>query len=371
MSIMEFIIYIIKTKILRIIRRIINERNNKNIIKKLKSQQLKDIKFLKNILIKIFREPKDCFGLDFSNMEEFNIFNDVITRCNEVDYDDNKTVMAYVMLHLLERYHRFQYMQLKLLETKDCYIISNLTEKQNKDEFDYTIRILDVGTGPAPALLAFSDFYDWVKQHKDIRLEIKSDYVENSHSFRDFLHRFTEIALKEGKKYHVPFHHGKHYNIKEYSGNDKYELVIFSNFLTSSKFLNSIKTNLNDILNRMTNKSIVVINGGKYNNIYDKINNYFKHNKIKYKQYKGQWETIFSNSNRIVLKKSNDKTGKIVNEYYRELKRLLSAKGVYDKLPEKAKQLIDNGSKSGDSSIWYLLAYQKRSYDVNKLKKIK
>lgn len=368
---MKFINYILKIKILKNIRSIIKDRNKKILLKKLKSQQLKDIKFLKNLLIKIFREPKDCFGLDFSDMKEFQIFEKVITSCNKVNYNNREIVMAYVMLHLLERYHRFQYMQLKLLGTKEHYIMSNLTKKQYNNKFDYTVRILDVGTGPAPALLAFSDFYDWLKQHKDIRLEIKSDYVENSNSFRNFLHRFTEIALKEGKKYHVPFHHGKHYNIKEYSGNDKYELVIFSNFLTSSNFLKSIETHLNDILNRMTNKSIVVINGGKYNKIYDEINNNFEHNKIKYKQYKGQWKTIFSNSNRIALKKSNDKTGKIVNEYYRELKQLLSAKGVYDKLPEKAKQLIDNGSKSGDSSIWYLLAYQKRSYDVNQLKKIK
>lgn len=366
---MKFINYILKIKILKNIRSIIKERNKKILLKKLKSQQLEDIKFLKNLLIKIFREPKDCFGLDFSDMKGFQIFEKVITSCNKVNYNNRETVMAYVMLHLLERYHRFQYMQLKLLGTKECYIMSNLTKKQYNNKFDYTVRILDVGTGPAPALLAFSDFYDWLKQHKDIRLEIKSDYVENSNSFRNFLHRFTEIALKEGKKYHVPFHHGKHYNIEEYSGNDKYELVIFSNFLTSSDFLKSIETHLKDILNRMTNKSIVVINGGKYNNIYDEINNYFEHNKIKYKQYRGRWETIFSNSNRIELKKSNDKTGEIVNEYYREIKQILIDKNVYQKLPKKAIQLIEEGSKLEDCSTWYLSAYRKKSYDSRLVKR--
>ena len=118
---MKFINYILKTKILKNIRSIIKERNKKILLKKLKSQQLEDIKFLKDLLIKIFREPKDCFGLDFSDMKGFQIFENVITSCNKVNYNDRETVMAYVMIHLLERYHRFQYMQLKLLGTKEHY----------------------------------------------------------------------------------------------------------------------------------------------------------------------------------------------------------------------------------------------------------
>jgi len=52
-------------------------------------------------------------------------------------------------------------------------------------------------------------------------------------------------------------------------------------------------------------KSRITVFGG---DVVEYKNNYFEHNKIKYKQYRGRWETIFSNSNRIELKKSNDKT---------------------------------------------------------------
>lgn len=350
-------------------------------IEKLKNQQLEDLKFLKNLLIKIFQEDRDLFRFEFSDMKDFQIFEDVIIKCNEVDYDNMETVMVYVMLYLLERYNRFQYMQLKLLENEDFNITNCLTKKRNNNEFDYTIRILDVGTGPAPALLAFLDFYEWLKQYNDIRLEIKSDYVENSNSFRMFLHFFTEIAMKESKSYHIPFHLGNHYDIEEYSENcrfnrqmnrhQKYDLVIFSNFLTTPQFVTRIESNLKKVFNSMTNKSIVIISGGNsenecYKKTYDLIDDYLKPD-INHRQYRGHWKQIFSSN--LKLEKSEYPAGEIVNEYYREVKRLLIKEQVYERLPEVTRKLIEKGSDEKDCSTWHLKAYQKRSYNIGLVKK--
>lgn len=349
----------------------------KEMIESLKNKQIEDLMFLKKLLIKIFREYHELFRFDFANMNDFQIFEDVITKCNEVDYKNMDTVMVYVMLHLLERYSRFQYMQLELLENENFNIMSHLTKKKNSNEFDYTIRILDVGTGPAPALLAFSDFYEWLKQYEDIRLEIKSDYVENSDAFRMFLHFFTEIAMSESKQYHIPFHKGNHYDIGEYSetyrfnrhsyGCHKYDLVIFSNFLTSSQFVEKIKSNLNSIFNSMTNQSISIICGGNpknkdYKKTYDLIDTYLKSN-IRHRQYRGYWKKNFSNT--LKFEKSENVLGKIVNEYYKEIKQLLIEEKVYERLPEVTRKLIEKGSDEKDCSTWHLNAYQKRSYDIN------
>lgn len=353
----------------------------KEMIEKLKNQQLEDLKFLKNLLIKIFKEYRELFRFEFSNMKDFQIFEDVIIKCNEVDYNNMETVMVYVMLHLLERYNRFQYIQLKLLENKNFNIISCLTKKRDNNKFDYTIRILDVGTGPAPALLAFSDFYEWLKQCNDIKLEIKSDYVENSNSFRMFLHFFTEIAMKESKSYHIPFHLGNHYDIKEYPENcrfnrqmnryQKYDLVIFSNFLTTPQFVTRIKSNLKKVFNSMTNKSIVIISGGNsenkyYKEAYDLIDDYLKLD-INDRQYRGHWKQIFSSN--LKLEKSEYPAGEIVNEYYREVKKLLIEEQVYERLPEATRKLIEKGSDEKDCSTWHLKAYQKRSYDIGRVKR--
>lgn len=348
-------------------------------IESLKKKQIEDLLFLKKILIKIFREKRDNFGFDFSNMKDFKVFKDVITSCNEVDYNKMDTVMAYVMLHLLERYSRFQYMQLKLIENKEYDFISNLTEKMSNDENDYTIRILDVGTGPAPALLAFSDFYDWLQQYKNIKLEVNSDYIEKSSAFRKFLHFFTELAQMEGKYYKVPFHNGKHHDILEYEEMDrsnlkkttyyKYDLVIFSNFLTTSGFVETIESNLKNIFNSMTNKSTVIISGGlpeneNYRKIYDSIDKYFKR-PFKHRVYKGEWKQIFSNT--LKFEKSKSESGKIVNEYYREIKSLLDEEDVFEKLPEETRKLIVKGSNEGDHSIWHTRLYLKKSFDIRNL----
>ena len=350
----------------------------KEMIEKLKNQQLEDLKLLKNLLIKIFKEYPEFFR--FSSMKDFQVFEDVIIKCNEVDYNNMETVMAYVMLHLLERYNRFQYMQLELLENEDSNIITNLTKKKNNNEFDYTIRILDVGTGPAPALLAFSDFYEWLKQYNAIRLEIKSDYVENSDSFRHFLHIFTEIAMKESKRYHIPFHKGNHHDIVEYSetyrfnrrmnSHHKYDLVIFSNFLTTPQFVTRIESNLKKVFNSMTNKSIAIISGGNseneyYKKTYDLIDGYLKSN-VNHKQYRGHWKQIFSSN--LKLEKSEYLAGEIVNEYFREVKKLLIEEQVYERLPEVTRKLIEKGSDEKDCSTWHLKAYQKKSYDISLIK---
>lgn len=74
--------------------------------------------------------------------------SDVVKNCDKIDYKSIYTAGAYAIWHLLDRYHRFQLMQAVLLENN-----------YNFHRTDRPARIMDIGTGPAPALFAFSDCY--------------------------------------------------------------------------------------------------------------------------------------------------------------------------------------------------------------------
>ena len=75
-------------------------------------------------------------------------FESVLSKCDEIDYEDYSTTIAYVILHFLPRYHLFQLAFSKLL---DKHILPYKKQGSN---------ILDIGTGPGPALYALSDIYE-------------------------------------------------------------------------------------------------------------------------------------------------------------------------------------------------------------------
>jgi len=118
---------------------------------------------------------------------------DVLKNCDTVNYDEPGVVEAYVILHFLDRFHRFQLIFLNLLE-QGLLPIKILP-----------IDVLDVGTGPAHALFALSDIYSGINL-----------YAEDAGEFmpsRDFIVDY--LLGSEWKNY------------------SHYDLVIFSNFLTS------------------------------------------------------------------------------------------------------------------------------------------
>lgn len=117
--------------------------------------------------------------------------SDVVKNCDKIDYKSIYTAGAYAIWHFLDRYHRFQLMQAVLLENN-----------YNFHRTDRPARIMDVGTGPAPALFAFSDCYKTLNSILGINAcACEEDYIEQSKGFREFLHKYCELAICEGHKF--------------------------------------------------------------------------------------------------------------------------------------------------------------------------
>jgi hypothetical protein len=218
-------------------------------------------------------------------------FEDVLRRCDEIDYQEYSTAIAYGILHFLPRYHRFQ------------LIYSKLVDKGIFPPKKSPINILDVGTGPGPSLYALSDVYLSLKlfgdracknlldEHKYI-----PDYVERSSGFRNWLHHFTEIAnYKKGNDINgwiVPYHHGSFFDFsgiefnQTYSYSDfdyegdlftktrkrkfRYNIIVFSNFLTQLSQTEALRTELQNCMRFLRNRGKLIISGGTGNNCDDK-----------------------------------------------------------------------------------------------------
>ena len=184
------------------------------------------------------------FEIDHNNWEEIvKELENVLSRCDEIDYQSDATAMAYAIWHFLDRYHRMQIMCTDLLK-EGCL--------NRRKQYD----VLDVGTGPSQVLFALSDhFQNLNKIEKEISCIFNSDYVEQSQGFRNFLHHFVEYALTKGKQYLVPFHHGRTSNVFDIEFNElieswstsrqgkyryykyRYDVVVFNNFLTTKGFV--------------------------------------------------------------------------------------------------------------------------------------
>lgn len=156
--------------------------------------------------------------------------------------------------------------------------------------------ILDIGTGPAISLYSLNDIFYLLKMYGEINdipmlknLNYNFDYVERNNGFRDFLHNFTEFINYSGpRNYAIPYHTGTFHEykglnmqkeknklkmgliddlMKEYDSDDestsrtyaqhvidheetewkdqyRYNIIIFSNFLTSPSGINEIKAEL-------------------------------------------------------------------------------------------------------------------------------
>ena len=207
--------------------------------------------------------------------------DNVIANCDTISYDEAGAAEAYAMLHLLDRYHRWQMSLMTLIQA------GALPIKQK-------IKVLDVGTGPAPALFAISDMYVLLSMfgkevgHNELAdIDFTTDYVEQSDGFRQFLHGFTEIANynSEDWLWKVPFHFGTFSSFKgiDYSVpvigrspiKKRYDLVTFSNFLTTNDTLLTFGDDLIRTMRLLKNGGSLVVVGapdkksGKYKQIYN------------------------------------------------------------------------------------------------------
>ena len=181
-------------------------------------------------------------------------FEEVLSRCDEIDYNDDETAVAYCILHFLPRYRMFQLIYYELL-------INNILPIKNNQ-----INTLDIGTGPGPSMYALSDIYSSLQIFGAVNHEFQHipDYVEQSYGFRNFLHHFTEKANAyyscDDLGWNVPYHHGSFYDFTSIDFNPKYktywgtcETIKFRfNLITSSNFfttLSQVRNQKNEIKN--------------------------------------------------------------------------------------------------------------------------
>jgi SAM-dependent methyltransferase len=222
------------------------------------------------------------------------LFN-VLKNCDTITYNEPGTGDAYALLHFLDRYHRFQM-------TFDLLSRHGLMPRKQAD-----IDVLDVGTGPGPSMFALSDFYceqfgyvDSSRIHRE-RPNFRIDYVERSVEFRHWLHHFTEYANSNApteRHWHVPYHHGTfgdfraiefneqmtswdqdedgYYQPTSYIRPHRFDLVIFSNFLTTRRQVLQFQKELRDCARFLRKNGILLVvgatgNSEKYKHIYDAI----------------------------------------------------------------------------------------------------
>ena len=355
----------------------------KNDLEELIKQQKTDIDKLKNYLLYLMDE------VDLKKVS--SKFNDVLANCNEVDFMDEETSLAYAFLHLLDRYYRFLYMQRILVENR-CIPYSPheyiCMHSHGGLERVKRLGILDVGTGPGPALMAFSDFYDWLKKHTGEEYDVVCDYVEKSTGFRRFLHAFLEKTAMwkqelECKDSHldymnIPFHNGSFY---DFSGIDQrgggryrdikihYDLLIMSNFLTTEDMVESFKQDIINTTNMLRDKGIFMLVGAcsgksrKYESIYKKIDEMMSE-PFAYRPYKnrwkytGSWEKVYCDNIEIDYPLTN--MGSVVCDYFKELKQRLQQGNIWMGLPGNVTKAIESGCCETNADSWHLAVYKKR-----------
>lgn len=246
-------------------------------------------------------ELLQCFLLQHVLVNEDRVrsvaqsLDDVLRRCDKISYEEPGAVEAYAVLHFLDRYHRFQLTYRELIARGLFSIRAPVTD------------LLDVGTGPGPALFAASDVYSSIKRyaHESGTEQLpefawKLDYVERSQAFRDWLHHFTEYVNGSRPEWpwNVPYHQG---TFKEFAGvqfaqrisnwdhdgddylnfrpklrKHRFDVTVFSNFLTTPEQVTSFQGALQDVARFLRNRGILLVVGArgtsqKYAATYDAL----------------------------------------------------------------------------------------------------
>ncbi len=268
---------------------------------------------------KNFEKISDClekFIIDsLHNSEKCRTFAQCLIpalRNSKAVYSRPEGIIAYTHLHFLERYHRFWDVCLELLKAGVLPMR------------DSGIDILDVGTGPAPSIYAVQDFYRELvyfgqqQKIKELLTPLPNlEIVESNYYMCFFIHLFSELCRRNGP-YHRTFadFHGldlrnerlaaTQSRIQKIADEDdtsekyarwwvydsepwwkdafRYNLVIFSNFLTESNQFGQLMEELTSVFNALRNGGVVVVVGGTgkhYPELFKLIDNLAKTSQIR------------------------------------------------------------------------------------------
>lgn len=233
----------------------------------------------------------------------WHVIPKVRVDCNNIlTYEEPLAAEAYAYSYLLDRYWR----------TWD--VLLQLTAIGALPLGTEGIRILDVGTGPAPTAYAIEDFYGLLREFgskEDIATfsSQKTDLhiIECSQAMLRFIHYFSEYTKRPG-----PFHAYKddfakvdpllereylrskllreeYYEASEdeyfrenspeevnyiVQRHECYRLVILSYFITLTEYIKKFEPNLSKLFSDLHSGSVVIIIGGhgkKYEKIYEEL----------------------------------------------------------------------------------------------------
>jgi len=238
-----------------------------------------------------------------------------LTSCDKLRFADPNEALAYLILHLVDRYGRVTDVLERLLEH------GWLPIRRRR------LTVLDIGAGPAPAVYAATDMYtdlaDWVTETSR---EIQMSRVTNAHVLDrgpvwDFiLHQFSEQLMAARRRepnaigvlpFRRTFHdlsgftvHGAHHEaraaiqkriVREYERDDEwisseaawelayqeeapvpsaYDLIVLCNFLTNTVMTDQLRTELHGIIRSLTPGGVLLVLGGiggDYPSIYAEV----------------------------------------------------------------------------------------------------
>ena len=209
---------------------------------------------------------------------------------------------TYAFSHFLMRYSRM-WSVLKHLTAEACLPLGS-----------QGVRVLDIGTGPAPVLYAIEDFYNTLHAFaqesgiQDLCIPPPElDCIENSRSMNRFMHHFSEHCGRRGPFGAITdsfesldfrsirnsyFEHNRYKgSFNAITGEEeefddsyltsmesnsifRYRLVVFSNFFTLASTVKAYKKELRALFTDSNPGSVVVIlgsRGKKYQKIYKKL----------------------------------------------------------------------------------------------------
>lgn len=317
----------------------------------------------------------------------------VLNRCDEITYEEQGTAEAYALIHFLDRYHRFQIIFDTLYANK---IMPIKTRK---------IDILDIGTGPGPSMYAISDFYTSLHEVSSTQRSAKDndvfsiDYVERSREFRNWLHHFTEHVnyyCPTKKPWKVPFHHGTFDEFKglkfnrhetyydqdddgelitrSYIEKYRFDVVIFSNFLTTKEQVVSYSNEIKDCVRFLRNKGILIVVGAtssksKYSEVYDEISKAILSENYSNGKFIAKCEKVdFTGS--IMGYSWGDCYGKKLKELLKEIYQTLQVSSQSSIPPEMVKRLNLTLEPGYSSRIeWEVHVFRKSARPRRKINK--
>jgi SAM-dependent methyltransferase len=313
-------------------------------------------------------------------------FSDVLSRCDKISYEEPGQVPAYAILHFLDRYHRFQLILREAIHQRFLPL--------PKD----TLRVLDVGTGPGPALFALSDIYaliDEFAQARDLKtltnVDYRPDYAELSQAFRQWLHHFTEFVNEntEGTKWVVPYHTGSFTDFHNIEFNRyesklafsserglsvrlqkrryRFNVVILSNFITTEDAANQYREQLYQSALFLRNRGLLLVVGApsnlpKYKNIYVQVKEAIEGGRYT------NWKFIGSCKEKpletpFLCYSSGDRFGNVLKGFTKRILDRMSALDTLQTIPEGVRGKLERFTmdSSDHKFVWENHAFIKRS----------